>query len=177
MEIAAWILGAVLLLWGIGAYNRLMRLRNAIVSSWAQLEAPLAELARLGQRLAELGPNWLPQEAAAFDALRAQSHDLQNAVQLVKARPYAAEPVGQLAVTQALHAAALQRVQALIEHHVHDEDAGRDELIAGLKLARQQREFGKQLFNTRVDLFNEAVAPLPTRVLAGLYGFHDAGKF
>lgn len=177
MALIAWLLFGVLMLWALGAYNRLMRLRNAISSSWEQLEAPLNELATLGLRLADAGPRWLPQEASAFEALRAQSSDLQAAVQAVKPRPYAAEPVGQLAVTNALQAAALQRVQALLEHHVHDEDSERPALIAALKLARQQRDFGKQLFNTRVDLFNEAIDQLPTRVLAGVYGFHDAKKF
>ena len=177
MVLAAWIVGAVLLLWGLGAYNRLMRLRNAINSSWGQLEAPLLELATQGTRLADAGPRWLPQEDSAFEALRTQSADLLAAVQAVKARPYAADPIGQLAVTHALHAAALQRVQALLEHHVHDEDSERPLMLAALKQARQQRDFGKQLFNQRVDLFNEAIGLLPTRVLAGLYGFHDARKF
>jgi len=177
MVLAAWIVGAVLLLWGLGAYNRLMRLRNAINSSWGQLEAPLLELATLGTRLADAGPRWLPQEASAFEALRTQGSELQAAVQAVKPRPYAAEPVGQLAVNHAVHAAALQRVQALLEHQVHDEDSERPQMLAALQLARQQRDFGRQLFNQRVDLFNDAVAQLPTRVLAGLYGFHDAKKF
>lgn len=177
MVLAAWIVGAVLLLWGLGAYNRLMRLRNAISSAWGQLEAPLLELSSVGTRLADAGPRWLPQEASAFEALRTQSADLQAAVQAVKGRPYSADPVGQLAVTNALHAAALQRVQALLEHQVHDEDSERPQLLAALKQARQQRDFGKQLFNQRVDLFNEAIDRLPTRVLAGLYGFHDARKF
>lgn len=177
MVLLAWLLGGVLLLWSLGAYNRLMRLRNAISSSWEQFEAPLNDLAQLGIRLADAGPRWLPQEASAFDALRSQSTDLQAAVQAVKPRPYAADPVGQLAVTHALQAAALQRVQALLEHHAHDEDSERPALIEAIKQARQQRDFGKQLFNQRVDLFNEAIDQLPTRVLAGVYGFHDARKF
>ena len=66
----AILLLASLFVWGVGAYNRLMRLRNAISSSWEQFEAPLNELAQLGVRLADAGPRWLPQEASAFEALR-----------------------------------------------------------------------------------------------------------
>lgn len=177
MTLALFGLLALLLFWGLGAYNRLMRLRNAISSSWQQLEAPLQELAGCGQLLAEAGPRWLPQEGPAFEALRQQSQELQGALKAAGATPYAADPVAQLAVAHALQASALQRVLALLEHHARDEDSERPALIARVKAAQQQRDFGRQLFNGRVAAYNVAVAEVPTRALAGLYGFHDAKSF
>ncbi|MBB5202802.1 LemA protein [Inhella inkyongensis] len=177
----SWALGlllGVLLLWGLGAYSRLMRLRSAIASAWAQLEAPLQELSRQGLALAEAGPRWLPAESSAFEALRQHSTDLGAAVQAAGSRPHAADPMAQLAVTHALHAAALQRARALLEHHAgNDEDAGWPALLAALKQAGQQRDFGRQLFNQRVELFNQAIDELPTRLLCGVFDLHDAGKF
>ncbi|MBH9551683.1 hypothetical protein [Inhella gelatinilytica] len=169
-----WAAVAVLVLWGVGAYNRLSRLRGSIASAWAQLEASLNELAQQGLKLAEEGPQWLPQEGAAFEALRTHSQELAAAVLAVKPKPHAAAPVAQLAVVHALHAAALQRVLALL---TYEEDAVCQALLDRLKQARQQRSFGQQLFNQRVDAFNTAIDELPTRLLAGLYGLHDAGRF
>jgi LemA protein len=178
MTLLAFFIGALLLFWGLGAYNRLMRLRNAIGGAWQQLEAPLTELVDAGALLAESGPRWLPQEGPAFDALRVQGQELQTAIKAVRAAPHAADPVAQLAVAHALHASAQQRVLALLEHAVvEDGEAERLALIARLRAAQQQRDFGKQLFNQRVAAFNEAVAEVPTRALAGLYGFHDAKSF
>lgn len=176
MIIVLFVIAALLLFWGLGAYNRLMRLRAAIASSWQQLEAPLAQLASDGLQLAEDGPRWLPAEGPAFEALRSCSLELQQALQAVSANPAAADPVAQLAVAHALQASALQRVLALLEHPVHD-DAERSQRLARLRTAQQQRDFGKQLFNQRVQLYNAAVAEVPTRALAGLYGFHDAKTF
>jgi LemA protein len=178
MSLVLLVIAALLLFWGLGAYNRIMRLRSAVASSWqAHLEPPLLQLANDGLRLAEAGPGWLPAEGPAFEALRQQSLDLQQALRAVQPGPWVADPVAQLAVAQALQASALQRVLALIEHHVQDHDAERSELTQLLRKAQQQREFGRQLFNQRVQAYNQAIGELPTRVLAGLYGFHDAKTF
>lgn len=178
MSLALLVLAALLLFWGLGAYNRLMRLRSAVASSWqAHLEPPLLQLAGESLQLATLGADWLPVEAPAFEALRQQSLELQQALRAVQPAPWSAEPVAQLAIAQALQAAALQRVLALLEHLAHDHEAPRSELSQRLRQAQQQREFGRQLFNQRVQAHNLAIGELPTRVLAGLYGFHDAKTF
>ena len=176
MLIAAWLIAAVLFFWGLGAYNRLMRLRNGITAAWLQLEGPLRGMAETGQQLAESGPAWLPAEGSAFEALRAASAELQTAAHAVGSKPFVADPVGQLAVASALQGSALQRVKALLELHARDDDTQRRTLLTALKAAEQQRDFGRQLFNQRVLAFNAALSEWPTRVLAGLYGFHDAGK-
>ena len=178
MLIAAWVLAAVLVFWGLGAYNRLMRLRNGIALAWQQLEPPLRELTGTGLQLAERGPGWLPSEASAFDTLNQTCLELQAAAQAVGSRPHAADPVARLAVAHALQAAALQRVRSLLALSLHDDHGTeRQQLLNTLKQAEQQRDFGRQLFNQRVQTYNEALAELPTRALAGLYGFHDAGSF
>lgn len=178
MTLTLLVIGALLLFWGLGAYNRIMRLRAAVASSWqAHLEPPLLALANDGSRLADVAVACLPAEGPAFETLRLQCQELQQAVRAVQAAPWVADPVAQLAVAQALHASALQRALALLEHHAHEADAQRDALVQALRQAKQQREFGRQLFNQRVQAYNQAIGELPTRVLAGLYGFHDAKTF
>ncbi len=178
MLIAAWLLGALLLFWSLGAYNRLMRLRNGIGAAWQQLEGPLRDTVEAGQRISAAGSAWLPAEGPAFETLRQTSADLAQAVAAVAVKPYLAEPVAQLAVAQALHGSATQRARALLEVHARDSDDGeRRALLSQLQLAEQQRDFCRQLFNQRVQAFNAGLAEWPTRALAGLFGFHDAGRF
>lgn len=175
MTLVLILFAALVLFWGLGAYNRLMRLRAAINSSWQQLEAPLRELA--AESLALAAEGGLPSEGPAFEQLRETSEALQTALRAVSPAPYQAEPVAQLAIAHALQAAALQRVLALLEHHAAEESTERVQRVARLRTAQQQRQFGQQLFNGRVLAYNNAVAEVPTRVLAGLYGFHDAKTF
>lgn len=178
MLMAAWLLLALLVFWGLGAYHRLMRLRGGIGSAWQQVEPALKTLGSGGQQLGERGRAWLPAEGPALDTLAQTSTDLLAAVQAVAARPHAAEPVAQLAVAHALQAAALQRVRSLLALVEHDEpDAERRTLLVSLQAAEQQRDFARQLFNQRVQGFNAAQAAWPTRALVGLFGFHDAGSF
>jgi LemA protein len=175
MSLVLLILSALLLFWGLGAYNRLMRLRAAINSSWQQLEAPLQQL--VGESLALAAEGGLPSEGPALEQLRETSEALQQQIRAVSPAPYQAEPVAQLAIAHALHAAALQRVLALLEHHAAEDPTERVQQVARLRTAQQQRLFGQQLFNGRVLAYNNAVAEVPTRALAGLYGFHDAKTF
>ena len=170
-----WILAALLLFWGIGAYNRLMRLRNAIGEAYVQLDQHLGERAEVCAKLmAKLRP-LLASEQATFDALESAQAEAQAAAQATRARPHAGDPVGSLAVASAVHAAALARLMSLIEHHPElRERAGIDSLVDDLKLIERQRAFARQVFNQAVAQYNEAAQAFPTRVLAGLYGFAEA---
>lgn len=178
---------AVLLFWVLGAYNRLMRLRHAIGTAWQQLEPALLSLSQDGERLASLCPPELPAERAAFEALLQHSQDLGAAVRSVASAPYVADAVAQLAVAHALHGSALQRVQALLEalgRGGEPEDDGvssaretRVQCLAQLRAALPLRDFGRQLFNHRVQIYNHALVEMPTRLLTGLFGIHDAKTF
>ena len=170
-----WGLAAILLFWGIGAYNRVMSLRNAIVAAFAVLDQHLTARALIsGQLLALLRP-MLPTEQATFDALDAAQAEVQAAALAVRPRPCASDPVGSLAVASAVHAAALTRLMSLLEQHAGlREHAELYALVDELKLIERQRSFARQVFNQAVGHYNEAITQFPTRVLASLYGFREA---
>ena len=50
-QIVSLVVAAVLLFWAIGAHNRLIALRNAIGSAWAQLDALLKRRQALVEQL------------------------------------------------------------------------------------------------------------------------------
>lgn len=171
----AWVLAAVLLFWGIGAYNRLMRLRNAIGEAFAQLDQHLSARADIcAQLLTRMRP-LLQNEQATFDALDSAQTEAQTAAQSARARPHAGDPVGGLAVASAVHAAALTRLMSLLEHQPElRSEHSLDALVDELKLIERQRAFARQVFNQAVTQYNEAAQQFPTRILAGLYGFAEA---
>jgi LemA protein len=170
-----WIVAAILMFWGIGAYNRLMRLRNSIAEAFVQLDQQLGARAAAGTRLLSLVRPQLESEQATFDALDNAQVEAQTAAQVVRAKPHAGDPVAALAVATAVHAAALTRLMSLLEHHGElSQQAEIQAQVDELKLIERQRAFARQVFNQAVDQYNAAQRQFPTRVLAGLYGFSEA---
>ncbi|CAN5331725.1 hypothetical protein BH11PSE10_BH11PSE10_21650 [soil metagenome] len=173
--LAVGIVAAILLFWGIGAYNRLMQLRNAIGAAFAQLDQHLSARAELcGQLLTQLRP-LLASEQATFDTLDSAQAEAQSAAASARAKPYAGDPVASLAVAGAVHAAALTRLMSLLEHQPElRAQAGIDAMVDELKLIERQRAFARQVFNQAVGQYNVAAQAFPTRILASLYGFAEA---
>lgn len=166
---------ALLFFWGVGAYNRLMSLRNAIGEAFAQLDAHLKERGEVCDKLLAAVAPRLPSEQATFDALASAQAESQTATQAVRAKPWAPDPAGSLAVAGALHAAALTRLMSLLDHQAElRSETEIDALISELKLVERQRAFARQVFNQAVGQYNDALHQFPTRVLANLYGFSEA---
>jgi LemA protein len=166
---------ALLVFWGIGAYNRVMALRNAIGEAFAQLDAHLKERTEVCDKLLAAVAPRLPSEQATFDALASAQAESQAALPAVRAKPWSTDPVGSLAVASALHAAALTRLLSLLDLQTElRSEAEVDALVSDLKLIERQRAFTRQVFNQAVGQYNEALHQFPTRVLANLYGFREA---
>lgn len=166
---------ALLFFWGVGAYNRLMSLRNAIGEAFVQLDAHLKERAEACDKLLAAVAPRLPSEQATFDALASAQAESQSATQASRAKPWSPDPVGSLAVASALHAAALTRLLSLLDHQAElRSETAIDGLVSELKLIERQRAFTRQVFNQAVGQYNEALHQFPTRVLANLYGFTEA---
>ncbi|MEJ6005969.1 LemA family protein [Paucibacter sp. AS339] len=170
-----WGMLALLGFWCIGAYNRLMSLRNAIAAAYAQLDEHLSARASTCAKLLALLRPLLSNEQATFDALETAQAESQAAAQAVRARPYAGDPVASLGVASAVHAAALTRLMSLLDHHAElREHAELFALVDELKMIERQRSFTRQVFNQAVSRFNEAITQFPTRILASVYGFREA---
>lgn len=178
MTVWQWLgvaVAALLFFWGVGAYNRLMSLRNAIGDAFAQLDVHLRTRSELCDRLLAVVAPRLPSEQATFDALAHAQTESQAAVQAVRGKPWSPDPIGSLAVASALHAAALTRLTSLLEHQPElRSEPDIDALVSELKLVERQRAFARQVFNHAVGQYNTALQQFPTRLLAHLYGFSEA---
>jgi LemA protein len=166
---------ALLFFWGVGAYNRLMSLRNLVGEAFVQLDTHLKDRSEVCDKLLAAVAPRLPSEQATFDALASAQLESNAAAQASRAKPWAPDPVGSLAVASALHAAALTRLLSLLDHQAElRSETEIDGLVSELKLIERQRAFARQVFNQAVAQYNEALHQFPTRVLANLYGFSEA---
>jgi LemA protein len=175
--IAALLVVAVLVFWMVGAYNRLVGLRNRIGSAWQQVDEALQ---RRGEAVAPLVAalrEGLVGEGAALDALLSAQAQVAAAADGLRPRPMLADSTQALVLAEALMAAASARVLALLD--LQAELRG-TEAVAGPALALREAEprlgFARQLFNDAVQAYNDAARQWPTRWLTRLYGFGTAGR-
>lgn len=175
MTSGLWVLigtSAVLVFWVVGAYNRLVRLKNAIGAAYAQLDEQLRRRHELVDRLMAVVGGPLAHERGALEALQVASAQAREAVDRARAAPLRAGPLGALAGAEQMLAASLQRVQALVEHHAElQHDAAVREVADALAETRHRIGFARLAYNDQVEAFNSACAQFPTVVLARVFGF------
>ena len=169
-------LAAVLGLWVLGAYNRTTALRAAILAAWAQIEQALALRAQALTELLVAVALPLASEAAAIEAVASAQTQVLASTDAMRRRPVAQETVAELSKADAVLAAVLVRLVALVEQQpalladpaVH----------APLKVLRElppRLAFARQVFNEAGSAYNEGTQQFPTRLLRSVLGFVQAG--
>ena len=168
--------GALLIFWMLGAYNRLVALRNAIIAAWAQIDETLQRRAAALEALVAGLRDRLPDELATLDALQSAQTQLQAAAEAMRARPALAPRAATLAAAESTLSAASMRLLALLEHQpALAGDASLAPQLSALQDASQRLGFARQLFNDAVAAYNDALQQFPTRLLSRLFGFAAAG--
>jgi LemA protein len=177
-QIVTLVVGAVLVFWMVGAYNRLVALRNAIGSAWTQFEEPLQRRREALEPLITALRTEMTEEPTALDALQGALLQVQAAADAVRPRPVSAAGVAALVTAEQVLTSALARVLALLEHHPALRD-GLEPVAGGVKALGEiepRLAFTRQLFNDAAAAYNEAALQFPTRLLTRLYGFGLAGR-
>lgn len=168
---------AILAFWMVGAYNRLVELRNAVAAAWQQVDEVLA---RRGEAVAPLVAalrDGLVGEGASLDALLSGQAQVAAAADALRGLPVRAESAHAVARAEAALASASARVLALLDLHPELRESPAAAVpAAALRDAEPRLVFARQVFNEAVQAYNEAVRQWPTRALARLYGFGTAGR-
>ena len=175
-ELTWLVLASVLGLWVLGAYNRTTALRAAILAAWAQIEQALVLRAQALTELLVAVASPLASEAAAIEAVACAQTQLLASTEAMRRRPVAQETVAELSKADAVLAAVLVRLVALIEQQpalladpaVH----------AALQVLRElppKLAFSRQVFNEAASAYNSGTQQFPTRLLKSVLGFVQAG--
>jgi LemA protein len=161
---------ALLLFWIVGAYNRLVRLRGAIGSAWAQIDELLARRSALLESLIAALQEPLADEAMTLNSLSQADQRQRAAAQAVRSRPAHAPALMAWVLAEAELASPLARLQALIEQ--------RQALQASEPVQPLQRQlaeltprlvYARHLFSDAADTYNAAANEFPTRLVARLF--------
>lgn len=175
-QIAGWIVAAVLVFWVVGAYNRLVSLRNGISRAFAPIDAQIRLRHALLEQWVEALRPLLHDDPRALDAVLAACSQLQAACDVVRTRPSAARPMASLRLAEETLLDARTRLRS--------ELPARPEMLAGsgaavladeLAAADSALGFARRQFNEASQSYNDAVDQFPTWMIAGLFSFHGAG--
>jgi LemA protein len=159
----------VLVVWAIGTYNRFVRLRNQVESSWAQVDVQLKRRHSLIPNLVETVKGYAAHERGTLDAV-IQARN--SAAQATTAGP-AAQAAAEGALTQ-----TLGRLFALAEAYPN--------LKANQNFIQLQQELGntedkiayaRQFYNSAVQSMNSAVQSFPGNLIAGMGNFSSRPYF
>jgi len=164
---AAAALIVIVLLWGIGIYNGLVRLRNAVENAWSQIDVQL-------KRRHDLIPN-LVETAKGY-----MQHERETLENITKARNLATNAQGPKDAGRAEG----QLDQALSQFYVVMENY--PDLKANQNFMQIQEEltstenkigFARQAYNDQAMRFNNKIQMFPSNVIAGMFSFDEAEYF
>jgi LemA protein len=168
---------ALAVFWMVGAYNRLMRHRNALAAAWGQIDELLTRRAAALEPLMGLLQEPMAAEANTLQALAAALEKQQQSARTVRNRPSSAPALQAWVVAEGELASPMARLAALVEQH--------PELLHGeaIKPLRQQLAelaprlvYARQVFNDAADAYNVAVEEFPTKLLVPVFGFKATAR-
>jgi LemA protein len=164
--------GAIVVFWIVGAYNRMVRLRSELVARFAAVDERFRQRHALLESQLDMLSTALAAAAPRLEALRAACRQADAAREHARVRPGAANAVTSLRVAEEILADARARlpVQSV---------AGADlpDLNARLATSDTALGFARAEFNAAVALYNEAVRQFPTALVARLFSFRTAARF
>lgn len=175
VQIVSWIVLAVLIFWGVGAYNRLVRLRNVIGNSFAQIDVQLKRRYDLIPNLVEVARKYAAHERETLEAVTAARNQAKAAADVARSRPAAAGAVTSLAMAEQVLGGAMTKLMALVEAYPDlKADQSLRELSEELTSTENKVAFSRQLFNDATLDYNNAAQQFPTSLMANLFGFREA---
>jgi LemA protein len=158
---------AVLAVWVVRTYNRLVSVRNRSQEAWSGIDVQL-------QRRADLVPNLV----ATVEGYRFHEREVLERVTEARARMMRAEGPQASGEADDLLEAALTRLFAVAEGYPELRASGNflalQRELAGLE---EEISFARRYYNALAERMNTAVESFPTVLIAGPLGFHRVEYF
>jgi LemA protein len=163
---------ALLIFWAVGAYNRLIRLKNTIANAFGQIDVQLRRRYDLIPNLVEAAKKYLSHERETLKAVISARNQAKSASDAARAKPTSAVAVTAFAVAEQALSSSLGQLFALNEAYP---DLKADKTISDLSEELTSTEnkvsFARQAFNDAVRDYNDAQAQFPAVLIAKLFSF------
>ncbi len=156
-------------LWLILSYNKLVRQRNQVDASWAQIDVQLKRRYDLIPNLVETVKGYAAHEKSTLDAVvQARNTAVANSNADPAARVDAENMVSQ----------TLGRLFALAEAYPNlKANENFNALQSELANTEDKISYSRQFYNSAVQSYNNATQTIPTNIIAGMMGFKTRSFF
>jgi LemA protein len=170
--LVAIVIAAVLVFWAVGAYNRLVRLKNVIANAFGQIDVQLKRRYDLIPNLVEAAKKYLQHESSTLEAVIAARNHARTASDAVRARPANAEAVVALVAAEQALDGSLGRLFAVAEAYPElKADQTIRELSEELTSTENKVAFSRQAYNDAVLDYNNAQGQFPAMIIAKIFSF------
>lgn len=167
---------ALLILFVIGIYNRLVQLRNQVKNAWSQIDVQLQRRYDLIPNLVETVKGYMGYEKGTLEAvIQARNNAVAARDAVEKSGGPTEGSIQELIGAEAVLKKSLGNIFALAESY--------PELRASETMQRLQEElsstenkiaFARQAYNDQVMTYNTVQQQFPTNLVATFFGHHPA---
>ncbi|ABE46327.1 LemA family protein [Polaromonas sp. JS666] len=163
---------ALLVCWAVGAYNRLVRLKNLIANAFGQIDVQLKRRYDLIPNLVEAAKKYLQHEQSTLEAVMAARNQARTASDAVRSRPANAAAVTTLAAAEQALDSSLGQLFAVAEAYPElKADQTIRDLSEELTSTENKVGFARQAYNDAVLDYNNAQGQFPAVLIARVFGF------
>lgn len=161
----------LMLLYGVGIYNRLVALRNRLENAFSQIEVQLKRRYDLIPNLVETVKGYMAHERETLEAVIQARNQAVGGLQNAAAHPGDAAAMASLAGAERALGGALGRLFALAEAYP-DLKANQNmaQLTEELTATENKVAFARQAYNDAVTTYNTYKQSFPNNVFAGMFG-------
>lgn len=159
---------ALLVLWAVGLYNRLVRARNEIKNAWSQIDVQLKRRWDLIPNLVETVRGYMQHERETLEAV-------------TKARQQAISVTGDVAARAQAESLLSQTLRSLfaVAENYPDLKANQNFMALQEELTSTENRiaFARQYYNDAVLRLNNLIQMFPSNLIARLFGFNPEVYF
>jgi LemA protein len=170
-SILAWSVVALLVFWAVGAYNRLVRLRSEVNTSFSEVQGQLQKQTQLAQSLAApTDPQEAEDEPIFLVQIRAASIQLAACLETSRPKPLDHERLAAIVSASAVLTRAWERAEREDAHDLAGPQLPSELTDSRARLVRDTQTAITQ-FDAAVDRYNAAIAQFPALLLASVFSF------
>lgn len=171
-------LGLLLLIIGVGMYNKLVTLRNRFKNAFAQIDVQLKRRYDLIPNLVETAKGYMSHERETLSAVIQARNVAAGAGQAAAASPGDPKAMHSLNSAEGALTGALGRLFAVSEAYP-DLKANQNMMALQEELSSTENKisFSRQAYNDAVTFYNTARETFPTVIVAGMFNFGEATLF
>ncbi len=151
----------LLIIFVIGIYNALIRLRNQVNNAWSQIDVQLKRRHDLIPNLVETAKGYMKHERGTFEAITE-----------ARSQAMGAKTVSEASKAEGALGEALSKFMLVVENYP-DLKANQNFLAVQEELTSTENKisFARQSYNDQVLFFNNKIQMFPSNIVANMFNF------